>query len=44
VRRLIAKWQPYAGLIYFHMLLYRLNEMGYLTCFSNAGGNRTSPS
>ena len=30
VRRLIAKWEPYAGLIYFHMLLYRLNENGTL--------------
>ena len=30
VRRLIAKWKPYAGLIYFHMLLYRLNENGTL--------------
>ncbi len=30
VRRLIARWKPYAGLIYFHMLLYRLNENGTL--------------
>jgi DNA-3-methyladenine glycosylase II len=30
VRRLIAKWKPYAGLIYFHMLLYRLSENGTL--------------
>lgn len=35
VRRLLAKWKPYAGLIYFHMLLYRLNETGYLSCHSN---------
>jgi len=26
VSRLLAKWEPYAGLIYFHMLLYHLNE------------------
>jgi DNA-3-methyladenine glycosylase II len=32
VRRLIAKWKPYAGLIYFHMLLYRINETGCLSC------------
>jgi len=32
VRRLIAKWEPYAGLIYFHMLLYRINETGCLSC------------
>ena len=34
VRRLIAKWKPYAGLVYFHLLLYRLNENG----ISNIGG------
>jgi 3-methyladenine DNA glycosylase/8-oxoguanine DNA glycosylase len=37
VRRLIAKWNPYAGLVYFHMLLFRLNEAGYLSCHSNVG-------
>jgi DNA-3-methyladenine glycosylase II len=31
VGRLLAKWEPYAGLIYFHMLLYRLDKTGYLT-------------
>jgi len=31
-RRVLAKWKPYAGLTYFHMLLYRLNETGYLSC------------
>ena len=41
VRRLIAKWKPYAGLIYFHMLLYRLNETGYLSCDSNKSQGRT---
>jgi hypothetical protein len=25
-RRVIAKWQPYAGFIYFHLLLDRLTE------------------
>jgi DNA-3-methyladenine glycosylase II len=35
VRRLLAKWKPYAGLVYFHMLLYRLDEMGYLSYRSN---------
>jgi DNA-3-methyladenine glycosylase II len=29
-RRLIARWKPYGGLIYFHMLLYRLNGNGTL--------------
>lgn len=38
MRRLIAKWNPYAGLIYFHMLLYRLNETGYLSCPNRVGG------
>jgi DNA-3-methyladenine glycosylase II len=31
VRRLLAKGKPYAGLVYFHMLMYRLDEMGYLS-------------
>jgi len=30
VRRVIAKWQPYAGFIYFHLLLDRLTEAGHL--------------
>jgi DNA-3-methyladenine glycosylase II len=40
VRGLLAKWEPYAGLIYFHMLLYRLNETGHLSCHSNVEGKR----
>jgi len=42
VRRLLAKWKPYAGLIYFHMLLYRLNETGYLSCHSIKSGGTAS--
>ncbi len=30
VRRVTAKWQPYAGLVYFHMLLDRLEAAGHL--------------
>lgn len=30
VRRIVSRWQPYAGLIYFHLLLDRLDEAGYL--------------
>ena len=30
VRRLTAKWQPYAGLVYFHLLLDRLEKAGLL--------------
>jgi DNA-3-methyladenine glycosylase II len=44
VRRLIARWEPYAGLIYFHMLLYRLDETGHLSCHSNVGEKRVSTS
>jgi DNA-3-methyladenine glycosylase II len=44
VRRLIAKWQPYAGLVYFHTLLFRLNEAGYLSSHSNVGRKRGSMS
>ncbi len=29
-RRLLARWRPFAGLIYFHLLLNKLDEEGYL--------------
>lgn len=31
VRRLVAPWQPYAGLLYFHLLLDRLADAGHLS-------------
>lgn len=31
VHRALRRWKPYAGLVYFHLLLKRLAEMGYLT-------------
>jgi DNA-3-methyladenine glycosylase II len=31
IRRLLARWHPYAGLIYFHLLLDRLEGAGYLS-------------
>lgn len=30
VRRITTRWQPYAGLVYFHMLLNRLDAAGHL--------------
>jgi DNA-3-methyladenine glycosylase II len=30
VRRTLARWHPYGGLIYFHLLLDRIAEAGYL--------------
>lgn len=30
VGRAVAKWQPYAGLIYFHLLLARIRDAGGL--------------
>lgn len=30
VRRIVTQWEPYAGLIYFHLLLDRLAEKGYV--------------
>ena len=30
VRRIMRRWQPYGGLIYFHLLLTGLEEGGYL--------------
>ncbi len=38
VRRITARWQPYAGLVYFHMLLDRLAATGALDV-SAAQGN-----
>jgi len=31
VRRLLNRWKPYGGLIYFHLLLKGLSEAGHLT-------------
>ena len=31
VRRVISQWDGYGGLVYFHLLLDRLGEAGYLT-------------
>ncbi len=31
VRRTVERWQPYAGLVYFHLLLKRLAESGYVS-------------
>ena len=30
VRRVVSPWQPYAGLLYFHLLLDRLTEAGHI--------------
>ena len=30
VRRAVASWQPYAGLVYFHLLLARIKKAGWL--------------
>jgi hypothetical protein len=31
VQRIVGRWHPYAGLAYFHLLLYGLAESGLLT-------------
>jgi len=31
VRRHLARWHPYGGLIYFHLLLNRLAQEGHLS-------------
>ena len=31
VRRAVADWQPYAGLVYFHLLLARIKKDGWLS-------------
>jgi DNA-3-methyladenine glycosylase II len=37
VRRVLARWGGYAGLVYFHLLLDRLGEAGYLGEASSQG-------
>jgi DNA-3-methyladenine glycosylase II len=37
VRRVLAGWGRYAGLVYFHLLLDRLGEAGYLSETSSQG-------
>jgi DNA-3-methyladenine glycosylase II len=37
VRRVLAGWGGYAGLVYFHLLLDRLEEAGYLSETSSQG-------
>jgi DNA-3-methyladenine glycosylase II len=31
VERIVGRWRPYAGLVYFHLLLDRLDRAGYLS-------------
>jgi DNA-3-methyladenine glycosylase II len=31
VRRAVSRWAPYAGLVYFHLLLDRIDEAGWLS-------------
>lgn len=38
VGRITARWQPHAGLVYFHMLLNRLDVAGHLAPESQAAG------
>jgi DNA-3-methyladenine glycosylase II len=37
VQRTLARWQRYGGLIYFHLLLDRLAEAGYLSSTERSG-------
>ncbi len=38
VARVLARWQPYQGLVYFHLLLDRLTEAGHLRTGTPTGG------
>jgi len=42
VRRILARWHPFAGLIYFHMLLDRLEQSGFLQ--AEPSKSRAAPS
>lgn len=39
VRNAVAGWQPYAGLIYFHLLLARIKTAGWLSSGNAQDGN-----
>jgi DNA-3-methyladenine glycosylase II len=41
VARGLARWQPYQGLVYFHLLLDRLAEAGFLRTGTPTGGMTT---
>lgn len=43
VRRLLARWGGYAGLVYFHLLLDRLGEAGYLSETGSQGWDTFTP-
>lgn len=44
VRRVVAGWSPYAGLVYFHLLLDRLAALGYLAESDGPASRATSRS
>ncbi len=39
VRKAVAGWQPYAGLIYFHLLLARIKTAGWLSSGNSQDGH-----
>lgn len=43
VRQAVSRWAPYSGLVYFHLLLDRIDEAGWLTTprGANAAGTRS---
>jgi DNA-3-methyladenine glycosylase II len=41
VRRAVEPWQPYAGLVYFHLLLDGLSQAGALDAVAVAAGKRS---
>lgn len=45
VARVVERWQPYAGLVYFHLLLHGLSQAGVLadSAQSTAQGSSRSP-
>jgi DNA-3-methyladenine glycosylase II len=42
VRRAVAPWAPYAGLVYFHLLLDRVEDAGWLAHRIKGGRNGTA--
>ena len=40
VRRAVRRWQPYAGLVYFHLLLDGLSQAGALNSVPSSRGDQ----
>jgi DNA-3-methyladenine glycosylase II len=43
VHRILSNWHPYGGLVYFHLLLDRLSDAGYLSAKHSLASHKENP-